>query len=317
MIIMIVSFLSYLVFHYMHPTKDTKDHGLITDAADFKPNSQGFDIAASTKKLSTQKVSCVLIDPQTNKILKSYNADIQRAPASTTKLLTGLLAMENLQETDLVRVGTEVNNIRGAQLGLSPGSEIAVHELLTALLVHSANDAAAALAVKISGSIPAFAEEMNKYAAALGCKNSHFMNPHGLPDHEHYTSANDLCKIASEFLKNDSLMKYVKKEHAQIQWKDASGMLRKAEFGNTNRLLGVYPGDKGLKTGTTTEAAQCLVSYVTRPDGDLLLVLLGSNDRYSDTIKLLDEGWANQRPGAALRELTKDPESLIMSPGIF
>ncbi|MFZ3130281.1 MAG: D-alanyl-D-alanine carboxypeptidase, partial [Desulfosporosinus sp.] len=179
------------------------------------------------------------------------------------------------------------------------------------------NDAAAALAVKISGSIPAFAEEMNKYAATLGCQHSHFMNPHGMPDPEHYTTANDLIKISSVFLKNESLMKYVKKTRAQIQWKDARGVLRKAEFENTNRLLGNYPGDEGLKTGTTTEAAQCLVSYVTRPDGDLLLVLLGSKNRYDDTIKLLDEGWATQRSEAALRELVKDPKSLILSPGIF
>jgi D-alanyl-D-alanine carboxypeptidase (penicillin-binding protein 5/6) len=224
--------------------------------------------------------------------------------------------MKTLKETDIVRVGTEVN-IEGSRLGLNPGDEISVHELLTALYVHSSNDAAAALAVKISGSVSAFSEEMNKYATTLGCQHSHFTNPHGMPDLEHYTSANDLGKIASLFLKNDELMKFVKVASARVQWKDARGMARYAVVQNTNSLLGIYPGDQGLKTGTTTEAGQCLVTYVTRPDGDLLLVLLGSKQRFGDTIKLLDEGWANQRSNAALRELAKDPKSLILSPGIF
>lgn len=112
-------------------------------------------------------------------------------------------------------------------------------------------------------------------------------------------------------------MTLVKLPNAHILWKDAKGNPRQAEFDNTNRLLGNYPGDEGLKTGTTTEAGQCLVSYVTRPDGEFLLVLLGSENRYNDTIKLLDEGWADQRSKAALRGLAKDPKSLIMSPGIF
>jgi serine-type D-Ala-D-Ala carboxypeptidase (penicillin-binding protein 5/6) len=312
-LLMIISVLSYIGFHYLSPPKAME---IITGVGETKPNYLDTNISTSVKDLSTKDESYILFDPQTTKILRSSNADIQRAPASTTKLLTGLIVLKTLQETDIVRVGPEVNT-EGSQLGLSPGAEISVQDLLTALYVHSSNDAAAALAVKISGSIPAFAEEMNKYAASLGCQHSHFTNPHGLPDSEHYTTANDLIKVASVFLKNESLMKYVKILHAQIQWKDARGVLHKAEFENTNRLLGNYPGDEGLKTGTTTEAAQCLVSYVTRPDGDLLLVLLGSKNRYDDTIKLLDEGWAAQRSEAALRELAKDPKSLILSPGIF
>jgi len=112
-------------------------------------------------------------------------------------------------------------------------------------------------------------------------------------------------------------MKFVKEPSARVQWKDAQGAARSSNVQNTNSLLGIYPGDQGLKTGTTTEAGQCLVSYVTRPDGDLLLVLLGSEQRFGDTIKLLDEGWANQRSNAALKGLAKDPRSLIVSPGIF
>jgi D-alanyl-D-alanine carboxypeptidase (penicillin-binding protein 5/6) len=320
LLIALAGFLSYKEFHLLKPTIDegllNGEKGLITGVAETNPDPPDSNIPASTQDLSTQDQSYVLMDPQTNEILRASNPDLQRAPASTTKLLTGLVVLQNLQETELVRVGSEVN-VEGSQLGLTPGSEITVHALLTALYVHSANDAAAALAVKTSGSIPAFAEEMNKYAAELGCNNSHFVNPHGLPDPEHYTTAHDLAIISNDFLKNESLMKYVNKARAQIQWTDTQGKLHKAEFQNTNRLLGVYPGDKGLKTGTTTEAGQCLVSYVSRADGELLLVLLGSKERYNDTIKLLDEGWTEQRPGAALREMAKDPQSLILGPGLF
>jgi len=271
---------------------------------------------SSSLELSTQDESYVLINPLTNQILKSHNADKQRAPASTLKLITGLIAFERLKETDLVQVGTEVN-VEGSRLGLRPGDEISVHDLLTALYVNSSNDAAAALAVNISGSIPAFAQEMNDFAANLGCQSTRFTTPHGMPDPDQYTTANDLSKIAGQFLQNEKLMEFVNKTHATVQWKDAQGVVRQADLQNTNRLLEIYPGNQGLKTGTTTEAGQCLVSYVSRPDGDFLLVLLGSKQRYGDTIKILDEAWAEQRSKAALRGLAKDPRSLILSPGIF
>jgi len=312
----LIIIIGVLFYYGIHSISPNMAKGLIKGGDPIENNSIISKISISTKDLSTRDESYVLIDPENNQILKSYNADVQRAPASTTKLLTGLIAIKTLQETDIVRVGNEVN-VEGSQLGLNPGDEISVHELLTALYVHSSNDAAAALAVKISGSIPAFAEEMNKYVTALGGEYSHFTNPHGMPDSEHYTTANDLVKIASIFLKKEELMKFVKEPSARIQWKNSQGMVRYANVQNTNSLLGIYPGDEGLKTGTTTEAGQCLVSYVTRPDGELLLVLLGSKNRYNDTIKLLDEVWAAQRSKAALRALAKDPKSLIMSPGIF
>lgn len=262
------------------------------------------------------KESYVLLNPQTNQVLSASNADVQRAPASTTKLLTGLVALKTLKETDMVRVGSEVN-VEGSRLGLTPGDKISVHDLLTAMYVMSANDAAAAIAVKTSGSIPAFAEEMNQAAATYGCQQSHFITPHGMPDPNHYTTAADLGKIASTFLNNTELMKFVKQPSARVQWQDARGMTHHADLQNTNRLLGIYPGDQGLKTGTTTEAGQCLVSYVTRPDGNVLLVLLGSKQRYRDTVKLLDEGFAKLRVDASLQGLAKDPNTLLSSPGIF
>ena len=298
-------------FHYL--TISTLGKNM--DLAEANTNTSNTKASSSVLSVA-QSESYVLIDPHTSQILRSSNADIQRAPASTTKLLTGLIVLKTLKETDMVTVGKEVS-IDGSRLGLSPGDQVSVHDLLTALYVHSANDAAAALAVKVSGSISAFAEEMNNYAATLGCQHSHFTNPHGMPDQDHYITANDLSKIACLFLKNEQLMNYVKESRAHVQWKDARGAMHYAELQNTNELLGVYPGDQGIKTGTTTIAGECLVSYVTRPDGDLLLVLLGSKQRYKDTVKLLDEGLAEQRSNAALRGLAENPRSLISGPGIF
>lgn len=270
----------------------------------------------SSVELSTDDLSYILMDPSSEQILKAYNADLQRAPASTLKLLTGLVAINNLKETDIVKVGTEVN-VEGSRLGLQPGDEISVKNLLTALYVNSSNDAAAALAVKAAGSVPEFARKMNEYAVSIGCNNSNFTTPHGLPDSNQYTTANDLSKIAAKFLSNKVLINYTKQTSAHVQWKNAQGLYQEANIQNTNRLLDIYPGDQGLKTGTTTEAGQCLISYVTRPDGDMLLVLLGSQQRYRDTIKLLDEAWAEQRTESALKGLAKDPRALILSPGIF
>lgn len=260
--------------------------------------------------------SYILLDTLTDQVLLAQNENMPKAPASTTKLLTGLVAMRTLKENDIVRVGEEVN-VEGSRLGLHPGDEITVHGLLTAMYLASANDAAAALAVKVSGSISSFANIMNEYAAGLGCQQSHFRNPHGMPDPAHFTTASDLCIIAKKFIKNEILMKYVQQRQAKVEWKDFRGALHSVQIHNTNKLLGVYPGNQGLKTGTTNEAGQCLISYTKNADGALLLVLLGSRQRYLDTVHLLDEGWAKLRPQAALKGLASDPRILFNSPGFI
>ncbi|MHB8126849.1 MAG: D-alanyl-D-alanine carboxypeptidase family protein [Desulfitobacteriaceae bacterium] len=260
--------------------------------------------------------SYYLVNLETNEVLLAHYEEMQRAPASTTKLLTGLVALKLLKEDDLVIVGQEVNLI-GTSLGLHPGDQITVRNLLTAVYLASANDAAAALAVKASGSISAFSKAMNIEAQSLGCLNSHYTTPHGLPDPAHYTTAKDLENIAWAFIKNKSLMKYVQQTKAIVEWKDAYGHLRTQQIRNTNKLLGVYPGTQGLKTGKTDEAGQCLISYDIRPDGKLLLVVLGSDQRYRDTINLLDEGWAKLRTQAALKTLSTDPRPFFVGPGIF
>lgn len=260
--------------------------------------------------------SYLLIDINTNQVLLSQNTELQRAPASTTKLLTGLVALQKLDRSQIVTVGEEVN-VEGSRLGLQPGDKISVDDLLNAMYIISANDAAAALAVETSGSLPAFAEEMNAYASSVGAHRSHFTTPHGLSDPEHYTTATDLSLIAKAFLQQPILMEYVQTREDTISWTDGHGNPKTTHLQNTNHLLGIYPGVQGLKTGRTTEAGQCLVTYSTSSDGQLLLVLLGSEQRYVDTVKLLDQGWAKLRSQNALKAAAKDQASFFASPGFF
>jgi len=272
--------------------------------------------AQGTESFTANEQSYILMQVESGEILAAQNGDLKRPPASTTKLLSGLVAMQTLQQDEIVQVGEEVQ-VEGSRLGLQPGDRIAVHDLLTAMYLTSANDAAAAIAVKASGSIPAFAQEMNDYATSLGAQNSHFTNPHGLSDPEHYTTAADLMKIAKDFIQNEELMDLVQQSEGQVEWVDSNGTSHKAILQNTNQLVGLYPGAKGLKTGTTQEAGQCLVTYATSPDGDLLLVLLGSEQRYKDTVYLLDEGRSELRVRAAMSNISADPTGLFTNPGFF
>lgn len=265
---------------------------------------------------SLNTTSYYLIDLNTNNVILSQNDTTQRPPASTVKLLTGLVAMETLNENDTVTVGNEVL-IEDSTLGLKPGDTIKVKDLLTAIYLPSANDAAIALAVKAKGSLSAFIDSMNKYALELGCKDSHFQTPNGLPVSDQYTTAQDLSKIANKFTQNKTLMEYAQQKEGKVEWTTSNGLKRSIKVYNTNEFLGIYPGDQGLKTGTTSEAGQCLVTYVTRPDGDLILVLLGSKNRYKETKTLLDQGLAAMRTRAALQTLSKSPSSLIQGPGFL
>lgn len=285
----------------------------------FSATQQNVDPAStiqSTSEKSTNTTSFYLINAQNQDILLAQNEFVQRAPASTVKLLTGLVALQTLHEEDVVTVGEEVL-MENSTLGLKPGDKILVKDLLTALYLPSANDAAVALAVKAKGSVSAFVEAMNQYALQLGCNSSRFQTPNGLPAPDQFSTAEDLAKIALNFVQNKTLMQYVEKKEGKVEWTTSNGLKKSINVNNTNEFLGIYPGVEGLKTGTTTDAGQCLITYIARPDGNLILVLLGSENRYKDTKNLLDQGIAALRTSAALRNLGNSPESMIQAPGFF
>lgn len=260
--------------------------------------------------------SYLMLNLQTGERLLEKNGDTHRAPASTVKLLTGLLVHEKLQADELITLGEEVK-VEGSVLGFKPGDKILVKDLFTAMYVYSANDAANALAVAAYGTKEKFIQAMNSYAAELGCQDSQFKTADGMPAEDQYTTAKDLAIIAAKVTETPVLMDYINQKKASVEWTDANGWKQVREISNTNQLLGIYPGDQGLKTGTTTEAGQCLVTYITSEDGDLLLVLLGSKQRYTDTVELLDQGMAKIRTRSALKNILSSPDAFYNIPGFF
>jgi len=222
--------------------------------------------------------AAIVSDVAAGQVLAEKNAHQRLAPASTTKIATALVALQRGQLEEQVVV-QESALIGGAQMGLSPGQVVTLEELLYGLLLRSGNDAATAIAQHIGGSVDGFVEMMNQEAEALGLTDTHFANPHGLDAPDHYSSAYDLMVIARQALANPTLAEIVSTQEVTFRGRPLS---------NRNELLGNYPGADGIKTGTTSEAGECLVASATRDGHQVLVVVLGSEDRYGDASILLD-----------------------------
>lgn len=246
--------------------------------------------------------TAVVIDAKTGQILYDKNMHEQREPASTTKVITALLALENLDLGKIVTIDAETPFTGGSRIYLLEDERISVERLMYALLLESANDAAVALAKEIAGSVPAFAEMMNKKAAELGALHTNFVNPHGLHEEGHLSTAYDLAMIAREAMKNEEFRKLVLTYRYEIP---ATNKQPERYMYNTNRLIydevtkvvvnGVkrpakYEGATGIKTGYTPQAGGCLVAGAVRGDTELISVVMKSTDagRFADSIALLD-----------------------------
>ncbi len=243
--------------------------------------------------------AAVVIDAHTGSALSSNSPDRVLASASLTKLMTALLVVEKDKLSDTVTVGREVFGVEGSVLGLQPGDRITVENLLYGLLVHSGNDAANALAVYTAGSQEGFVGMMNARAQSIGLATTHFVNPSGLPAPGHVSSARDIALLARTVLQNSVIRAITSTKEAELTWQDKKGRTRRAELANTNRLLGLYPGVTGVKTGTTTEAGQCLVTFAQWDAGQVILVLLKSANRYAESIAYLDHAYAELQLGRA------------------
>ena len=253
--------------------------------------------------------SAILIDATTGKILYEKNSHDQHYPASTTKIMTGILALENLIMTDLVPIDAETPFTIGSRIYLLEGEEVKVEDVLYGLFLESANDAAVALAKDISGSVEDFAVLMNEKAVELGALDTNFVNPNGLHDDNHLTTAYDLAMIAKYAMKNPAFRQYVSTYSYTME---ATNLQDTRYLYNTNRLLydtvhdvvvnGVerpcfYEGVTGIKTGYTGDAGGCLVASAKRGDTELIAVSLASTDmgRFSDCIAMLDYGFENYK----------------------
>lgn len=258
--------------------------------------------------------AAVLIDASTGQVLYDKNMHQQEYPASTTKVMTALLALEHLDFSKSVTIDGETPFTEGSRIYLLEGEQVTIEQLYNAMLIESANDAAVALGKKIAGTIPAFADMMNKRAKELGALNTNFVNPNGLHDDAHVTTAYDLAMIAREAMKDQKFRDVVMTYRYIIP---KTNMQDTRYLYNTNRLIydqrtkvnvnGVlrvakYEDVTGIKTGYTSKAGGCLIAGAKRGDTELISVVLKSNEsgRFADSIALLDYGFENYKSAKAM-----------------
>ncbi len=251
--------------------------------------------AWSSPALETSAASAVLMDAYSGKILYEKEPHKRLAPASVTKIMTLLVAMEALEKgkvrwSDRVVASEAAWEMGGSEIWLEPGEEMSLREMMIAIAVGSANDACVAVAEHIAGSEQAYVDLMNRKAKSLGLKDTHFVNCHGLPAKGHYTSAYDMAVICREALKYPDLLKLTGIKH---YYKLRGG---KTRLDNTNKLLWWYDGTDGFKTGWTTEANYCLASTVKRGELRLICSVFGVPEprgHFRESVKLYNWGFAN------------------------
>jgi D-alanyl-D-alanine carboxypeptidase (penicillin-binding protein 5/6) len=225
---------------------------------------------ASSQDLPLAAQSAALVDSYSGEFLYTKNPDAKEYPASSTKILTALIVIEAGNLDQLVTVAPEDTKVEPSSLDLKPGQQFTRRQLLFGMLLKSANDVAMCLARDNAGSVPAFAEKMNLRAAELGATSSHFVNPHGLHDPNHYTTAHDLVLIARAAMQQPLFRQIVSTIY--YTWRTPTGQVE--ELRNHNRLLRHFAGCNGLKTGYTRPAQQVLVSSALRGGHEVISVVL-------------------------------------------
>lgn len=230
--------------------------------------------------------AAVLMDAASGQLLLNKDAHYRRAMASTTKIMTALVALENARLDEVVIASRNVV-VEPTIMGLTPGDRVTVEQLLYGLLLPSGNDAAVALAEHVGGSVSGFTAKMNDRAASLGLKDTHFTNPNGLDEEGHYSSAYDLAVMTREALRNPLFEKIVATPEALVKGPDSWS------FKNNNQLLQSYWGADGVKTGFTDNAGRCLVFSATRDGRRGISVVLDSPAMWEDSSALLDHYFAS------------------------
>ena len=263
-----------------------------TSKPDPEPTPDPAVLAAANGKTPRTRAESVLVaDAVTGQVLYEKNADEQRPPASTQKLLTALVIIESGDLNQKLRVALSDTQVEPVKLGFKPGEVYTRRELLEVLLVHSVNDVACALARDNAGSVEAFAEKMNAKALELGMRHSHFVNPNGLPAPGQYSTARDMSRLALAAYRSATIRSIVSTKSMTFRF--ASG--RVEEFHNTNLILRNYPFCTGMKTGYTQAAGHCLVSSASKNGREVISVVLGEHSRswlWQDSYALLAWGLA-------------------------
>ncbi len=273
-------------------------------------------------------LSAVLMNPTTGEVLFAKESHLRLPPASTTKVLTALVALERLDPNVRVLVSSQAASAPPSRIGLRAGESALTQDLLYGLMLKSGNDAAETLAEAAGGSVAGFAELMNAKAWQIGARDSHFMNPHGLPNDDHYTTAYDLALIFRQAINHPMFADIVRTRNAALRIESGQGLYgdwRMVPVVNHNRLLGSYEGTLGGKTGFTLKARRCFVGEVSRGGVRLIVAILNSPNSgalWHDARTLLDYGFARYglaSPPPALpvlvqREPDEDERELMVRP---
>lgn len=243
--------------------------------------------AAFPKSPSVSAAAAIIYDPKSSVVLFEKNADSAIPPASTTKIATALVSIGNYNMQDILKADSDSIDIDGQKMKLTSGEEMTVEGLLNGLLIFSANDAAEVLARNFPGGRNKFIEQMNLFAKELNLTNTYFKNPSGLFEDGHVSSARDLARLAAFAIGNPTLAEIVKTRERKVVSINGANVHK---LTNLNELLWNTPGVVGIKTGNTEEGGEALVTYVERDGNPLVMVVLGSTDRFGDTRRLI--GWA-------------------------
>lgn len=234
--------------------------------------------------------AALLMDGRTGQVLWEKNGRRRMAPASTTKVMTAILAIERGDLEQVVTVSRRAASVAGSSMGLRTGNRYTLSELLQGLLMRSGNDAATAIAEQVGGSVEDFVRLMNEKAIDLGAVNTHFENPHGLDSPGHYTTVEDMALMTRYAMRLPLFAEIVSSKERTVEPEDRKGQQL---LQNTNRLLWTYTWADGVKTGTTGRAGKCLVASATRDGQRLIAVVFRSSDRWGDATRLLDYGYKN------------------------
>lgn len=247
-------------------------------------------IAETPTPPTTIGEAVVLIDADTKDILFAKNPDKWMHPASTTKMVTLLTAIElkGTRFDELATISPYAASVGESSLDIRVGDEITLEGLIEGMMVASGNDAAVAVAENVSGSVAAFAQDMDRIAAKAGAKNSKFLNPHGLTQMGHHTTARDLALIAAYGMQYDMFRDKVANDYYKVPFQNRAPVTIRT----TNHFIrNKYPGANGLKTGYTSAAGECLIASATRGGHTIIVVLLNDDDRWDDAVKFLDYGF--------------------------
>lgn len=257
---------------------------------------------------STGAVSACLIDADDNGVLYGKDEDKIMHPASTTKIMTAILALESGKLDEPLVITPEAVNTEPSSLGLRLGDKITLREALTGMMIVSGNDAAVAVAQTVAGSVPAFAKMMNDKARELGALNTHFVNPHGLTAQGHYSTAHDMAIIASYAMKKPEFREIVSKKAYDMKYMDGH-----TEYvTTTNRFLkSGFKGANGIKTGFTNAAGDCLVASATRGQKTLITVFYNDDYRWEDAPAWLEFGFSFYDPSELQDRTVMDKQNII------